>query len=104
MSRSSGLFYEMLDELIAAKDDLFVPEVKKATSPADDQARLFLEIVAFRERHGRAPDSASRSPEEMRLGVRLTAFRADEAKVQSLRDLDQYGLLIPAGPERDKIP
>lgn len=104
MSRSADLFYEKLDELIAAKDDLFVPEVKKAATQADDQARLFLEILSFRERHGRAPDSASRSPEEMRLGVRLNAFRIDEAKVVALRDLDQYGLLQPSLGRKDQVP
>jgi hypothetical protein len=104
MSRSVSRFYDMLDELIASKDDLFVPETKKVSSPADDQARLFLEIVAFRERHGRAPDPASRSPEEMRLGVRLVAFRDDEAKVRALRDLDQYDLLASAEHDKDRIP
>ena len=33
MPRSADLFYAKLDELIAAKDDLFVPEVKKAAKP-----------------------------------------------------------------------
>lgn len=99
MLRSASLFYDALDELIAAKDDLFVPELKKAASPADDQARLFIEIVAFRERHGRAPDAGSRSPEEMRLGVRLNAYRGDAGKAKSLRDLDQYGLLKAAAAE-----
>lgn len=104
MSRSAGLFYDMLDELIASKDELFVPEAKKVPSPADDQARLFLEVVTFRERHGHAPDPASRSPEEMRLGVRLAAFRKDEAKVRALRDLDQYDLLASAEHDKDRIP
>ena len=104
MSRSADLFYEKLDELIAAKDDLFVPKVTKPATHADDQARLFLEIVSFRERHGRPPDSASRTPEEMRLGVRLNAFRADEDKVSTLRDLDQYGLLQQSAARMDQVP
>lgn len=93
MSRSSTLFYETLDELIAAGDDLFVPVVKPPRTPADDQARLFLEVVAFRERTGRTPDKNARSPDEMRLGVRLASFRNDAAKVEKLRHLDQYSLL-----------
>lgn len=93
MARSTAAFYEALDELIAAGDDLFVPVVKPARTPADDQVRLFLEVVAFRERTGRAPDRNARSPDEMRLGVRLDSFRKDVAKVEKLRHLDQYGLL-----------
>lgn len=104
MSRSADLFYEKLDELIAAKDDLFVPEVKRAATKRDDQARLFLEIVSFRERHGRAPSAASRSPEEMRLGVRLNALLADEAKAIALQDLDQYGLLQSTEARLDQVP
>lgn len=104
MPRSSSLFYDKLDELIAAKDDLFVPEVRKAYSPAKDQARLFLEIVAFRERYGRAPDAGSRSPEEMRLGVRLDAFRKVPEKANGLIDLDQYGMLSGHGSDRGFIP
>lgn len=104
MSRTTSLFYEMLDELIASGDDLFVPEVRKASSPGDDQARMFLEIVAFRERYGRTPNAGSRSPEEMRLGVRLNAYRSDLAKTDALRHLDQYGLLAPQGHDRDAIP
>lgn len=93
MARSTAPFYEALDEMIAAGDDLFVPVVKPARTPADDQARLFLEVVAFRERTGRAPDRNARAPDEMRLGVRLDSFRKDAAKVGKLRHLDQYGLL-----------
>lgn len=104
MSRSAGAFYELLDQLIAEKDDLFVPEVRKAPSRADDQARLFLEIVAFREKNGKAPDPSSRLPEEMRLGVRLAAFQKDPAKVTALQDLDQYGLLQHAIDVRNEIP
>lgn len=96
MTRSTALFYEALDELIAASDDLFVPVVKPARTPADDQARLFLEVVAFRERTGRAPDRNARSPDEMRLGVRLDSFRKDATKVEKLRHLDRYGLLDEA--------
>lgn len=93
MARSTALFYEALDELIAAGDDLFVPVVRRTRSPVDDQARLFLEVVAFRERTGRVPDRNARSPDEMRLGVRLDSFRKDAAKAAKLRHLDQYSLL-----------
>lgn len=104
MGRSADLFYQMLDELIAEKDGLFVPEVRKSVTPADDQARLFLEIVAFRERHGDAPNPDSRSPEEMRLGVRLNAFRSDEVKAAAFRDFDQYGLLHSDSAQKDRVP
>lgn len=93
MRRSTSLFYETLDELIANKDDLFVPSVKPTRSAGDDQARLFLDIVAFRERTGRMPDAKARVPDEMRLGIRLESFRRDRSKVERLRHLDQYGLL-----------
>lgn len=104
MAKAASLFYETLDELIANKDDLFVPEVKKTPSKADDQARLFLEVLAFRERHGRAPEASARAPEEMRLGVRLDAFRNDPDKVAVLKHLDQYDLLAQAAPLADEIP
>jgi hypothetical protein len=104
MPRSSSLFYTALDELIAAKDDLFVPEVKKAATQADGQARLFLEIVAFRERHGRAPDAGSRVPEEMKLGVRLDTYRNDSDRASGLRHLDQYDLLTPSKTASDEVP
>jgi hypothetical protein len=104
MSRSTGLFYEMLDELIADKDDLFVPVVKKAVTAVDDRNRLFLEIISFRERHGRAPDKASRAPEEMRLGVRLDAYQRDPDKAAALRHLDQYGLLTAIESAQDAVP
>lgn len=104
MSRSSGAFYELLDQLITDKDDLFVPELRKAPNRADDQSRLFLEIVAFREKTGRAPDPSSRSPEEMRLGVRLTAFQKDPSKVAAMQDFDQYGLLQHAAETRNEVP
>lgn len=104
MSRPASLFYDTLDELIAAKDELFVPEVKKAPTRADDQARLFLEVIAFRERHGRAPEASARTPEEMRLGVRLDAFRKDPEKRAALMPLDQYGLLSQQGSAPNEIP
>lgn len=102
MSRSSGAFYELLDQLIADQDELFVPEVRKVPTRADDQSRLFLEIVTFRKKHGRTPNASSRSPEEMRLGVRLAAFQKDPHKVTALRDLDQHGLL--KDEPRNEIP
>ena len=104
MARSSSLFYDALDELIANKDDLFVPIVKPARSSSDDLVRLFLDIVAFRERVGRAPDAHARLPDEMRLGVRLDSFRRDPIKRSKLMDMDQYGLLATAPtPKIDDI-
>ncbi|MBD8546034.1 GIY-YIG nuclease family protein [Sphingomonas sp. CFBP 8760] len=93
MGRSIDLFYDTLDELIANKDDLFVPVVKPARTAGDDVTRLFLDIVAFRERTGRSPDGKARAPDEMRLGVRLDSFRRDAQKVERLKHIDQYGLL-----------
>lgn len=104
MTRSSALFYEALDELIGAKDDLFVPEVRLARSANDDLGRLFLDIVGFRERTGREPDREARTPDEMRLGVRLDTFRREPAKIEKLKHLDQYGLLNGAAAAVDVIP
>lgn len=101
MGRSTDLFYDALDELIANKDDLFVPVIKPARSAGDDTTRLFLDIVAFRERTGRAPDGKARTPDEMRLGVRLESFRRDTLKVDRLRHIDQYGLL--QAPSKEPI-
>ncbi|QIK95558.1 GIY-YIG nuclease family protein [Sphingomonas sp. HDW15A] len=102
MSRSQTTFYEALDELIAAKDSLFVPVVKAPSSPADELARLFQDIVAFHERHGRAPDRLSRAPDEMRLGIRLETFRNDPEKIAKLAHLDTAGLL--AAPSLAPVP
>jgi len=104
MSTNSSRFYEALDQLIANKDDLFVTEVRRLPTQSDDQARLFLEIVAFRERHGRAPEASAWMPEEMRLGVRLDAYRAAPAKAAALMHLDQYGLLAVASKAATEIP
>lgn len=107
MRRSADLFYQMLDVLIANKDDLFVPVLKPTRAAGDDTVRLFLDITAFRERTGRAPDGRSRTPEEMRLGVRLDSFRRDPEKVGRLRHVDQYGLLDQQGSEavaKDAVP
>jgi hypothetical protein len=106
MARSGSQFYDLLDELIADKDDLFVPVAKQARSPGDDLTRLFLDVVAFRERTGRAPEAAARTPDEMRLGVRLDSYRRDPEKALRLRDVDQYGLLSFAAEPRvdDTVP
>ena len=107
MGRSTARFYELLDQLIASGDDLFVVPFTPERKPVDDQARLFLEVVAFRERTGRAPDPKARTPEEMLLGVRLDTFRRDASKVGKLRHLDQYGLLqapVAGVSAQDAIP
>ncbi|WRH77259.1 MAG: GIY-YIG nuclease family protein [Sphingobium sp.] len=104
MSTDNSRFYEVLDELIANKDKLFVPEVRRVPTQSDDQARLFLEIVAFQERHGRAPEASARTPEEMRLGVRLDAYRAAPAKAAALAHLDQHGLLVLAAKAAPQLP
>ena len=105
MSGPPNLFYEMLDQLIAAEDNLFVPKVKIIASPSEDQARLFFEITAFRERHGRAPEASSRSPEEMRLGIRLNVFRNNPDTAGTLQSYDQFGLLgLAPSSEDDEAP
>lgn len=105
MARKSDLFHELLDELIDSKDELFVPEVKAPRSASDDLTRLFLEIVAFRERTGHEPSQNTRLPEEMRLGVRLATYRNDPENVVKLRDFDQYNLLqTPNLKPSDEIP
>lgn len=81
------------DELLSAPD-----KPKKLTS-SDRLERAFLEIVEFRRTEGRLPSSQTREIAERKLGARLDGFQANEAKVEAVKHLDEFGLLeAPAAP------
>lgn len=71
---------------------------KKATA-ADRLQRAFLEIVEFRRSHGRLPSATTRDIAERKLGARLDGILADDAKLEELRPLDEFGMLqVPQAP------
>lgn len=69
-------------------------KVVKVTS-AYRLERAFAEIVEFRRSHGRVPSSTTREIAERKLGARLDGILADDAKVEALKALDEFGLLEP---------
>lgn len=81
------------DELLAA------PEKPKKLTSSDRLERAFLEIVEFRRAEGRLPSSQTREIAERKLGARLDGFHANDAKVQAVKHLDDFGLLeAPQAP------
>ncbi|CAM3607723.1 GIY-YIG nuclease family protein [Micrococcus flavus] len=87
-----------LDEIL---DDelLSAPEKPKQLTSSDRLERAFLEIVEFRRTEGRLPSSQTREIAERKLGARLDGFQANEAKVEAVKHLDEFGLLeAPAAP------
>lgn len=87
-----------LDEIL---DDelLSAPEKPKKLTSSDRLERAFLEIVEFRRTEGRLPSSQTREIAERKLGARLDGFQANEAKVEAVKHLDEFGLLeAPAAP------
>lgn len=87
-----------LDEIL---DDelLSAPEKPKKLTSSDRLERAFLEIVEFRRNEGRLPSSQTREIAERKLGARLDGFQANEAKVEAVKHLDEFGLLeAPAAP------
>ncbi len=78
---------------------LDTPEKPKKVTASDRLERAFLEIVEFRRREGRVPDSQTRDIAERKLGARLDGILANEEKVAALRPLDEFGLLeTPEAP------
>ncbi|MBN8423091.1 GIY-YIG nuclease family protein [Microbacterium esteraromaticum] len=90
-----------LQELIDNDLDglLDAPEKPRKTTSADRLQRAFLEIVDFRRAQGRLPSSTTRDIAERRLGARLDGILADDAKLEELKPLDEFGMLeIEAAP------
>jgi len=81
------------DELLTA------PEKPRRLTSSDRLERAFLEIVEFRRTEGRLPSSQTREIAERKLGARLDGFLANEAKAESVKHLDEFGLLsAPEAP------
>lgn len=78
---------------------LDVSEKPKKVTATDRLQRAFLEIVDFRRSHGRLPSAATRDIAERKLGARLDGILADDAKVEELKPLDEFGMLeVPEAP------
>lgn len=86
---------ELLALLGEAGDLLDEPEapVRYRLSGRDRLERAFIEILEFVGDHGREPDPDCLQVPERKLGARLVGIRADEAKIEALRELDTLGLL-----------
>jgi len=78
---------------------LDAPDKPKKITSADRLERAFLEIVEFRRAHGRVPSSSTREIAERKLGARLDGILADDVKIETLKPLDEFGLLdLPEVP------
>lgn len=88
-----ALFDSDVDGLLDA------PEKSARVTSADRLERAFLEIVEFRNTHGRTPSSTTRDIAERKLGARLDGILANEEKTAALKPLDEFGLLeVPEAP------
>lgn len=74
------------------------PQKSKKVASSDRLERAFLEVVDFRQEHGRAPSSTTREISERRLGARLDGILANDEKMEALKHLDEFGLLETAEP------
>ncbi|MBP1325049.1 hypothetical protein JOF28_000281 [Leucobacter exalbidus] len=72
---------------------LDVPEKPKKATATDRLQRAFLEIVEFRRTHDRLPSATTRDIAERKLGARLDGILADDAKLEELKPLDEFGML-----------
>lgn len=92
---------DAFQQLIDADLDglLDMPEKPKKVTSSDRLERAFLEIVEFRRVHGRLPNPDTREISERKLGARLDGILADDSKIESLKHLDEFGLLdMPEAP------
>ncbi|MEW1938710.1 GIY-YIG nuclease family protein [Dietzia maris] len=90
-------FQKLLDSDIDGLLDM--PEKPKKVTSSDRLERAFLEIVEFRRAHGRLPSPTTREISERKLGARLDGILADDSKIESLKHLDEFGLLdMPTAP------
>lgn len=89
-----------LQGIFDSDDDglLETPEKAPTVTSSDRLERSFLEIVEFRRVHGRLPQSDIREIAERKLGARLDGILANDAKIEALKDLDEFGLLNTAEP------
>lgn len=89
-----------LQGIFDSDDDglLEMPEKAPTVTSSDRLERSFLEIVEFRRVHGRLPQSDIREIAERKLGARLDGILANDAKIDALRHLDEFGLLDIAEP------
>lgn len=94
------------DILEADVDGLLdAPEKARKVTSSDRLERAFLEVVEFRRQHGRIPSSETREIGERKLGARLDGILASDEKIEALRTLDEFDLLVtqPAPTSLDDL-
>lgn len=94
------------DILEADVDGLLdAPEKVRKVTSSDRLKRAFLEVVEFRRQHGRIPSSETREIGERKLGARLDGILSSEEKIEALRALDEFDLLVtqPAPTSLDDL-
>ncbi|PLW01257.1 GIY-YIG nuclease family protein [Corynebacterium ulcerans] len=90
-----------LDALFSSDVDglLDEPEKPKKLTSGDRLERGFEEINEFFEAHGRIPNSTTQDIAERKLGARLDGIRINDEKIDALKHLDRFGLLVePEAP------
>lgn len=96
---------DLSDDLVKLfeSDDghMFVPPKKQAPVTADDRlAASFQQITDFVKKNDRLPEIESNDISEASLAARLNSIRTDKTKVESLRLIDELGLLeVPEAPK-----
>jgi hypothetical protein len=77
---------------------LDLPSKPIKVSSNDRLEQSFTEINEFFRLRGRAPESSTSDLAERKLGARLEGILADEAKVNALKQIDEYNLLSLGSP------
>lgn len=97
---STSAVEDALQRLLDSDDEfLEIPKKPKKATSSDRLERAFLEIVDFRRAHDRNPSSTTREIAERKLGARLDGILADQAKIDTLKHLDEFRLLeLPEAP------
>jgi hypothetical protein len=77
---------------------LDTPEKPAKLTATDRLERSFIEIIEFVKKHDREPRSDTREIAERKLGARLDGIRLNDEKIQALKHLDEFDLLVEPDP------
>lgn len=95
-------FSDDLVKLFESEDaNLFDAPKKQAPTTSDDRlVASFQQITNFVSTHDRLPELEANDISEASLAARLNSIRADKAKAESLKSIDELGLLeVPEAPK-----